>query len=138
MRRSIADLTSRLPQHQLSEGSRNYSRNGSADVDEVIKDVLKWLSRPANDQWLLIFDNMDREFSVPSRDPEAFDVKEYFPTADQGSILITSRLASLWHLGTDIKLEPVDEVQGASILENSLGQSTEGECNQQHTGSNPI
>ena len=126
--RSIADLASRLPEHQLSEGSRNYSRKGSANVDGVVKDVLKWLSRPANDQWLLIFDNVDREYSVPSRDLEAFDVKEYFPTADQGSILITSRLASLWQLGTDIKLEPVDEAQGASILENSLGRSAEGEC----------
>ncbi|MCJ1457641.1 hypothetical protein MMC28_008010 [Mycoblastus sanguinarius] len=124
--RSIADLARRLPQHQLSEGSRDYSRNGSADVNEVVEDVLKWLSRPVNDQWLLIFDNVDREFSVPSRDPEAFDVTEYFPTADQGSILITSRLASLWHLETDIKLEPVNEVQGASILENSLGRSIEG------------
>lgn len=129
LRRSIADLASRLPQHHLSEGSRSYSRNGSANVDEVVEDVLKWLSRPANNQWLLIFDNVDREFSVPSKNSEAFDVKEYFPTADQGSILITSRLASLWQLGTDIKLEPVNEVQGASILENSLGRSTEGECN---------
>ena len=68
-------------------------------------------------------------FSVPLRDPEAFDVKEYFPTADQGSILITSRLTSLWQLGTDIKLEPVNEELGESILENSLGRSTEGECN---------
>ena len=129
LRRSIADLASRLPQHHLLEGSRNYSRNRSANVDEVVEDVLKWLSRPANNQWLLIFDNVDREFSVPSRDLEAFDVKEYFPTADQGSILITSRLASLWQLGTDMKLEPVNEAQGASILKNSLGRSIEGECN---------
>ena len=129
LRRSIADLASRLPQHQLSEGSRNYSRNGSADVNEVVEDVLKWLSRPVNDQWLLIFDNVDREFSVPSRDPEAFDVKEYFLTADQGSILITSRRASLCQLGPDMRLEPVNEVQGESILENSLGRLIEGECN---------
>lgn len=125
LRRSIADLASRLPQHQLSEESRNYSRNGTADVDEVVEDVLKWLSQPSNNQWLLIFDNVDREFS---RDPEAFDMKEYFPTADQGSIFITSRLASLWQLGMDMKLEPVNEVQGESILENSLGRSTEGKC----------
>ena len=72
---------------------------------------------------------MDREFSVSSKDPEAFDVKEYFPTADQGSVLITSRLASLWQLGTDMKLEPVNEVQKESILENSLGRLIEGECN---------
>jgi len=128
MRRSIADLAGRLPQHQISEGSRNYSQRGSANIDEVVEDVLKWLSQPSNDQWLLIFDNVDREFSSPSRDPEAFDVKEYFPTADQGSILITSRLMSLSQLGTDLKLEPVDKLQGSSILENSLGRSVEGEC----------
>jgi len=128
LRRSIADLASRLPQHQISEGSRNYSHRGRANVDEVVEDVLKWLSQPLNDQWLLIFDNVDREFSGPSRDPEAFDVKEYFPTADQGSILITSRLMSLCQLGTDLKLKPVDKLQGSSILENSLGRSVEGEC----------
>jgi hypothetical protein len=128
LRRSIADLASRLPQHQISEGSRNYSHRGRANVDEVVEDVLKWLSQPLNDQWLLIFDNVDREFSGPSRDPEAFDVKEYFPTADQGSILITSRLMSLCQLGTDLKLKPVDKLQGSSILENSLGRSMEGEC----------
>lgn len=129
LRRSIADLASRLPQYQLLEGSRSYLRNGTATVDEVVKDVLKWLLQPLNNQWLLIFDNVDREFSVPSKDPETFDVKEYFPTADQGSILITSRLASLWQLGSDMKLEPVNEMQGESILENSLGRLTEGKCN---------
>ncbi len=127
LRRSIADLASRLPQHQISEGSRTYSQRGSANVGEVVEDVLKWLSQPLNDQWLLIFDNVDREFSDPSRDPEAFDVKEYFPTADQGSILITSRQMSLSQLGTDLKLEPVYKLQGSSILENSLGRSMEGE-----------
>lgn len=132
LRRSIADLAERLPQDQLSEGSRIYSQNGSTDVDEVVKDVLRWLSLSSNDQWLLIFDNVDRENSVQSGDPEAFDVKDYFPKADQGSILITSRLASLSQLGTQMKLEPVDEVQGARILENSFERSAEGERNQQH------
>ena len=129
LRQSIADLASRLPQHQLSEGSRDYSQNGRTNVDEVVEDVLKWLSQPANDQWLLIFDNVDRDNSVPLRDLEAFDVKKYIPTAEQGSILITSRLESLSRLGPDLKLEPVNEVQGKDILENSLGRSTKGECN---------
>ena len=128
LKRSIADLAGRLPQHQLSEGSRIYSQNGSINVDEVVEDVLRWLSLSSNDQWLLIFDNVDREHSVPSEDPEAFDVRDYFPKADQGSILITSRLASLSQLGMERKLEPVEEVQGADILENSVGRSTEGEC----------
>ena len=136
LRRSIADLASRLPQHQISETSRSYLQEKDADVDEVITDILKWLSRRSNDRWLLIFDNVDREFSNVSRDPEAFDVKEYFPPADQGSILITSRLASLQQLGIDdMKLKPVDEQQGKSILENSLGRSVEGKCRSRYISS---
>ena len=133
LRRSIADLAERLPPHQLSEGSRIYLQSGNTDVEEVVKDVLRWLSRPSNDRWLLIFDNVDREFSTPSGDPEAFNVEDYFPTADHGSILITSRLASLSQLGMGTKLEPVDGVQGTSILENSLERSAEGERKQQYT-----
>ena len=130
LRRSIANVAERLPQHQLSEESRTYLQNRSTEVDEVVKDVLSWLSQLSNDQWLLIFDNVDREFSAPSGDPEAFDVRDYFPTADQGSILITSRLASLSQLGMGMKLEPVDGVQGTSILENSLERSAEGKRRQ--------
>ena len=129
LKRSITDLASRLPQDQISERSRNYSPGKGTDMDEVIKDILEWLSRRLNDRWLLIFDNVDREFSISSRDPEAFDVKEYFPPADQGSILITSRLASLQQLGFGMKLKSVDEQQGNIILENSLGRSAEGGCN---------
>ena len=133
LRRSIADLAERLPQHQLSEGSRIYLQNGSTDIDEVVKDVLRWLAQSSNEQWLLIFDNVDREHSILSGDPEAFDVKDYFPKADQGSILITSRLASLSQLGMAMKVEPVDGVQGTSILENSLERLAEGERSQQYT-----
>ncbi|KAL9099731.1 MAG: hypothetical protein Q9163_004809 [Psora crenata] len=59
IRRSIADVVSRLPQHQISEISEEYLENRSTDVDKVIEDVLEWLSRPLNDQWLLIFDNLE-------------------------------------------------------------------------------
>ena len=54
LRRSIADLAGRLLQHQISEKSRNYSQEKSkknnADVNEIVKDVLNWLSQSSNDQ----------------------------------------------------------------------------------------
>lgn len=126
LRRSIADLASRLPQDRVSERAKSCLREKSSNVDEVVDEVLMWLCQPSNNQWLLIFDNVDREFGASSGDPEAFDVKAYFPEADHGSILVTSRLASLWRLGPDMKLEPVDDVQGESILTNSFGKSVEG------------
>lgn len=126
LRRSIADLASRLPQDQVSERSRSYSQKEGSNVDEVLNEIFRWLCQPSNNRWLLIFDNVDREFSASSGDLEAFDVKTYFPEADHGSILVTSRLATLWRLGSDMKLEPVNEMQGESILANSFGKSVEG------------
>lgn len=128
VRRSIANLACRLPKDHVSERIKTYSHEESSNIDEVVNEVLNWLSQPLNKKWLLIFDNVDREFSTSSRDLEAFDVKRFFPDADQGSILVTSRLASLWRLATDsMKLEPVNELQGESILKNSFGKSIEGE-----------
>lgn len=125
--RSIADFASRLPPDQISEKAKSYLQEEISNADEVVNEVLKWLSQPLNNQWLMVFDNVDREFLPSSGDLEAFDVTRYFPEADQGSILITSRLASLWQLGTDMKLGLVDELQGESILRNSFGKSVDGE-----------
>ena len=131
LKRGIADLAGRISQHQISEnsGQEKSTRN---------TDVLDWLSQPSNDQWLLIFDNVDRKCSGSIEDPEAFNVQEFFPIADQGSILITSRLASLCHLGTDMKVNPVNQLQGERILENCLGQSMQGQCDEKNTCSGVI
>ena len=51
----------------------------------------------------------------------------YFPEADHGFIFVTSWLTSLWQLGSDKKLEPVNEVQWESIFTNSFGKSVKGE-----------
>ena len=95
LRRSIADLAGRLPQDQIPESVKSYSQEKSSDVDAVVNEMLMWLCKPSNNEWLLIFDNVDREFGGLPEDSEAFDVEAYFPAADHGSILITSRLASL-------------------------------------------
>ncbi len=127
LRRGIADIALRLPQGLFSERAKSPLKEIDEDLDKIVEKVLRWFSQPSNDQWLLIFDNVDREFGVQPQDPEAFDVNKYFPDADQGSILITSRLANLWHLrAADIKLEPVTTLQGENILTNSVGRAVEG------------
>lgn len=99
----------------------------SSNADEIVYEVLKWLSQPSNNQWLLIFDIVGREFPSTPKDADAFDVKKYFLRADHRSVLSTSRPASVWRLGTDMKLEPVDELQGESILIKSIGKSVDSE-----------
>lgn len=52
-------------------------------LDEVQRSVLEWFSTSGNSHWLLIYDNHDT--------PQDFDIKCYLPSADQGTIIITTR-----------------------------------------------
>ncbi|KAJ9641089.1 hypothetical protein H2199_005757 [Coniosporium tulheliwenetii] len=60
-------------------------------------------------------------------DVVAYNVKEFFPPADHGSILITSRLASLQRYGDGLKVDKVNDEQAKVILENNAGKSIKGE-----------
>lgn len=57
--------------------------DSSPDDDKILSQISVWLSEPDNRRWLLIFDNYD--------EPEKYDIKQYFPSAWQGSIIITTR-----------------------------------------------
>jgi ATP/maltotriose-dependent transcriptional regulator MalT len=86
LKRSIASGVSRIPQGQIAETSRMYAVDGSVDLDAVVRDVLGWLAQSDNTAWLLIFDDVDREYSKNRSDAEAYDVKRYLSGADHGSI----------------------------------------------------
>lgn len=88
--------------------------------------VLQWFNKPTNTQWLLIFDNVDRDPALELNNPLAFNVKDYFPSADHGSILITSRLRQLGQYRTDMKLTRMNEKQGKDVLEQRMGGRLEG------------
>jgi hypothetical protein len=51
--------------------------------DQVWVYVSNWLSKTDNTQWLLIFDNYD--------DPGQYQIEKYYPSVDQGSIIITTQ-----------------------------------------------
>lgn len=129
LRRSIFSIASKLPQYQISERARSVPRTDE-DFDAVVKDVLKWFAKPSNDKWLLIFDNVDREFSAQFKDPEGFEFEEYFPDAEQGSIIITSQLEDVQLIGKKrLKLEPFDDRQGKDLLKSIVGRDLEGMLN---------
>jgi hypothetical protein len=126
--RSISEVAQRLPENQVPESSRKFSHGSAEDIQNIIKNVLQWLSRPGNDKWLLAFDNVDRDHdrATEQQDPDAFDVKKYFPTADQGSILVTTRLSRLEGIGGSSKVTEMSEAQSRSLLEARAGRSIEG------------
>ena len=65
-------------------------------------------------------DHRDRD------DSQAYNAEKYFPHADHGSILITSRLASLQRLGSGVKVGTVTAEQARAILENNAGRVIKG------------
>lgn len=118
LKRSIARCAGRIPQGQVPETSRTYAADNGADVDAVVRDVMAWLARPDNTAWLLIFDNVDREYKAQGGDADAYDIERYFSGADHGSVLVTTRLARLEQLGESKQLGKLSKEQGQAIFES--------------------
>ena len=133
LKQSIANLANQLPSHQLLERAKLYAQEPHEELDGAVEDVLLWFSQSLNERWLLIYDNVDQDFSPGTSDLQAFNLREYLPEADQGSVLITSRLTNLWHLGgSDIRVGPVTEFQAENILINSIGEPVRGKSAHYH------
>ena len=128
LKQSIAKIASQLPKDQISaEFNRSGNQQGSEQLDNTVDEVLAWLSREDNGKWLLIFDNVDRDNSVG--DPEAFDVDEYLPQSDQGSIIITTRQHGLRNLGDEMLVTKMTMEEGLELLENRIGSAMTGKLN---------
>jgi hypothetical protein len=69
------------------------------DMDEVVSGVREWLSIQRNHRWILVFDNIDNPKTPGSKDPQAYDIRCYFPEAHRGSIVVTTRSSS--HRGSE-------------------------------------
>ncbi|KAF2260426.1 TPR-like protein [Lojkania enalia] len=118
LKQSLAAIAARLPMGQLPEASVNRKLTSEEDVDATVNDVLIWLSIPANSSWLLVFDNVDIDINDPKAPPGAYDVQRFYPDADHGSILVTTRLSSLAQLGAPIKVANVNRKQALAIFRN--------------------
>ena len=126
LKQSIAGVAKSLPANQLPDSARNNLQKGSEDLGKLIDEVLEWFGKPGNTQWLLIYDNIDRDASDELHDPEAYDIRKYFPNVDHGSIIITTRRLQLRHLGDELKVNTMTTEEGMELLRNTLGNSRDG------------
>jgi hypothetical protein len=125
LKQSFFSVALRLPGDELTADDAAQLSDGTAEADVAMRECQRWLSLPSNAHWLLVIDNVDRDHH-DRKDPQAYDVQAYFPLTDHGSILITSRLASLLRLGVGVKAGKVAAEQAHAILENNAGRVTEG------------
>jgi Cdc6-like AAA superfamily ATPase len=88
-------------------------------VENIREEVLHWLELQGNDKWLLIFDNCDSD----KDDPGGYELSNYLPASDCGSIIITTRRSHLAVLGTaDLAVGKMNIQQSLNVLERNLGQ----------------
>lgn len=123
LKQSIAICASRILEGQIVETSKAYSVTSAGDIDAVVRDIMRWLSQPDNTDWLIIFDNVDRESGGDNAVPNAYDVTRYLPSADHGSVLITTRLANLEQLGGSWRLGRLSKEQTEAIFQSRYGGS---------------
>ena len=122
---SLAAFVKRIPT------GRSYLADGTShapDVEAEARAVLEWLALEGNYKWLVVIDNVDRECQSDDKDPQAYDVSSFFPTADHGSLLITTRLPSLGELGLSTRVGMLTLDQSLELLYSCSGlvQSSKG------------
>ncbi|KAL2812237.1 nucleoside phosphorylase domain-containing protein [Aspergillus cavernicola] len=87
--------------------------------------VLRWLAKPGNTRWLIIFDNIDQYSPLEAHGDCEYDIYNFFPSADHGSIIITSRLQILTELGKPFPVHKLLHEDATQLLLQSSGFSTE-------------
>ncbi len=89
------------------------------DLDAMVADVMEWLARPDNVDWLLVFDNVDQDYEQGGT-TGVYNIQQYLP-ADHGAVLITTRLLRLAQLGDSKELKKVDGELSKTIFQQWRG-----------------
>ena len=104
------EIASTLGIHGLINASGQLVYNAeSVDQDRIVAAVPRWLATKGNDQWLLIFDNVD-DFKV-------IDKVKHFPQNSSGAIIITSRRRGFAQWGTgSFEVNNMDQKDSLDLL----------------------
>lgn len=126
LKRSFVSVAARLPIGEVSADLAQAANDANIDIDIVVNSVLRWLSIPSNHQWILIIDNIDRDYAAREHDSQAYNVAKYYPDADHGSILITSRLSNLQSPQSSLRLTKMSREQSLAIFQCNAGKIMSG------------
>ncbi|KAK3650355.1 hypothetical protein LTR56_006331 [Elasticomyces elasticus] len=125
VRQSLANAYQRLPAT---------FKTPTVDIQGSIDGLLQWLSLPDNTGWLLIFDNVDRDLQSVPKDPQAFNYRSFLPSADHGSIIVTTRLSRMQIPKASLQLLRLDDRCAKEMLEDWVGKKLLGKA----TGSDDV
>ena len=121
LRLDLAAIAEQIPLKEVLESNGKVSKD-EAGLEQAITAVFEWLSEAQNTQWLMVVDNVDTQRAAVGSAETSYQIWKQFPR--HGSVLITSRLASLRRLGKGLEVKEVPVEDGLQILCNATGGST--------------
>ena len=112
------------PYHKIAEhlrlgglvdgnGKLLQTQDAQANICDAVKN---WLAREKSRDWLLVFDNID--------DLDSFHITEFFPPAQHGCIILTSRRTESALLGEELKLDVMEEEESINLLLKSASKAS--------------
>jgi hypothetical protein len=126
LEQSFVNMAQRLPRDELTADGAAQLSDTTVKAEVAVRECQRWLSIPSNLHWLLLIDNIDRDHRDRG-DAQAYNVQTFFPHADHGSILVTSRLSNLERLlGSGVQVGTLTAEQACAILENNAGRVVKG------------
>jgi hypothetical protein len=116
--RSLADMFHKLPGINMAADLKTED-----EIKHAARQVLQWLATPNNCRWLLILDNIDKYSATEQPADERYDVTQFFPPADHGSIIITTRVPQVAEVGQSYPIQTLQPDEAATLLIKSAGLS---------------
>ncbi|KAL3436907.1 nucleoside phosphorylase domain-containing protein [Aspergillus tetrazonus] len=115
---SLSSCLSQIQEQPIEDQAVN-----KEEAVERANQVLWWLARPGNTRWLIIFDNIDQYSPSQGHGHCGYNVYEFFPKADHGSIMVTSRFQRLTELGKSFPVQKLMHKDAMQLLLQSSGFS---------------
>lgn len=107
---------------QVTRLDQGNGSTGPTGEDRVVQQVPQRPSRPDNNKILLFFDNYDDPRLPGVKSSTGYDIRRYFPSRPQGSILIITRSDRLT-FARQLKLAKLQNVnESIEILSSRSGQ----------------
>jgi hypothetical protein len=112
---------------QVVGEQKSASVHDSHEEEQMVQQVRQWFSRSDNDGWLLLYDNYDDPSFIPGNaSATSYDIRDYFPYREHGSILITTRSPRL-QFTKQLAVKKLENLNHSlNILANRSGRKISG------------
>jgi hypothetical protein len=94
------------------------------ETKQAARQVLQWLAITNNCRWLLIFDNVDKYTTKKHTEDGYYNITKFFPSADHGSIIITTRVPQMAEIGQSYPVQKLQSCEAVTLFIESSGLRT--------------